>query len=192
MDWSDIGKMVGSIAPTLGAVLGGPLGGAAGNILASALGTASTPDDVGKAIATGGEQVNTAIQQAEGEAVERWRYLAAKVQADATQAGAINATMQAEIAKGQPWWAWRNLYGYSVGIEATATSWVILYALVFKPEIFRNISESYGFFTTWYGMRFGLLGFIHNGASNEKVAAATGEIPTGLIGGIIKAVTGRK
>jgi hypothetical protein len=135
------------------------------------------------------------IQAAEAEAVARWPALAqiavANAQSNAAQSDSINQTMRAELAAGQSWWTWRNLYGYSVGVEATATSWVILYALVFAPSIFKNIADSFNFFMTWYGMRFGLLGYIHNGASNEKIAAVTGEAPS-MIKNIVNAVTGKK
>jgi hypothetical protein len=82
------------------------------------------------------------------------------------------------------------LYGYSVGIEATATSWVVLYALMFNPAIYKNVSDSLSFFLSWYGMRFGLLGYIHNGASNEKIAAVTGETPS-VLKNVVKAIRGK-
>ncbi len=53
MDWSDIGKFIGSAAPVLGTVLGGPVGliaGAAGKLVANALGCEETPEAVSTAI----------------------------------------------------------------------------------------------------------------------------------------------
>lgn len=51
MDWKDIASAVGKTAPLLGTVLGGPAGAAVGSLVAAALGTASTPDDVRAALA---------------------------------------------------------------------------------------------------------------------------------------------
>jgi hypothetical protein len=62
--------------------------------------------------------------------------------------------------------------------------------LVFNPAIFQNVSASLSFFLSWYGMRFGLLGYIHNGASNEKIAAVTGEAPS-IIKTVVKAIKGK-
>lgn len=50
MDWKDIASAVGKTAPLLGTALGGPAGAAIGSLVAAALGTASTPDDVNAAL----------------------------------------------------------------------------------------------------------------------------------------------
>lgn len=51
MNWSDIGRAVGSAAPMLGTLLGGPAGAAVGALVASALGTRNDPDAVNAALA---------------------------------------------------------------------------------------------------------------------------------------------
>jgi hypothetical protein len=206
MDWNDLGKFVGPIliknAPTIGGLLGGliPIPGGsiigeqAGALLAQALGVSNDPTSVANAIQND-PNAAAKITAAETEAAARWPALAeiarAQFESNSKQAETINATMQAELAKGQPWWAWRNLYGYSVALEATATSWVILYAIVIEPKLFVNVSNSLSFFLSWYGMRFGLLGYIHNQATQEKVAAATGQQPDGLVKTLVKAVKGK-
>lgn len=212
MDWGNVFKDTGSIigplilqnAPTIGGLLGGlipfpggaMMGEALGGIVAKQFGVPNTPEAIGNAIAAAPTDVAVQkLQAAEAEAVAKWPALAqiavANAQSNTAQADSINQTMRAELAGGQSWWSWRNLYGYSVGIEATATSWVILYGIVFAPQVFTNISSSFNFFMTWYGMRFGLLGYIHNGASNEKIAAVTGEAPS-MVKSIVNAVTGKK
>ena len=50
MEWRDIAGAVGKAAPLLGSLLGGPAGAAVGAMVASALGTGGTPDDVAEAI----------------------------------------------------------------------------------------------------------------------------------------------
>lgn len=201
MDWKAVGELVGPMAPTIGSLIGGfipipggsLIGETAGKLLASALGVDATPEAVGNAIAND-PNAAAKISAAESEAAAKWPALAeiakARFAANATEAESINATMRQELAQGQAWWSWRNLYGYSVGIEATATSWVILYALVFNAAIYKNVADSLSFFLSWYGMRFGLLGYIHNGASNEKIAAVTGEAPS-FIKTIAKVVKGK-
>jgi len=199
MDWAAIGKMIGPLAPTIGGIVGGLLpipagsfiGKQAGQILADALGVENDPGAIATAI-TNDPSASEKIEAAEREAASKWQGLAdmakAYYEANSAQSESINATMRAELATGQKWWAWRNIYGYSVGLEATATSWVILYSIVFDPNIFKAVSESLSFFLSWYGLRFGLLGYIHNQSTQEKVAAVTGQQPDGVIKSLAKAI----
>lgn len=205
MDWGAVvGPLVKSAAPTIGGLLGGliPFPGGAligqelGTLIAKQFGVDPTPEAVNNAIQNSPSDVATArLQAAEAEAVAKWPALAQIAQAEAgdrtAQSQAINATMTAEVAKGQPWYAWRNLWGYSVMGECTAVGCIILSNLAtgdFKAvTVFLNASS---FFYTWYGMRIGVLGYIFRGASNEKIAAVTGEAPS-VIGNIIKAVRGK-
>lgn len=206
MDWSSVATIAGPLlaqaAPTIGSVLGGLIpfpgssmaGEVVGQMIAKQFGVPATPEAVGKAIQDAGPAgAAEKLAAAEAEAAAKWPALAqmaqARFQSNSAESESINATMRAELAAGQKWWTWRNLYGYSVGIEATATSWVILYALVWDKTVFNAVSQSFGFFMSWYGMRFGLLGYIHNGASNEKIAAVTGQQPDGIVSRVIKAVT---
>jgi len=205
MDWSKIvGPLVQTAAPTIGSILGGlipfpggsVIGEELGKIIASQFGVPSTPEAVGNAIQNLPSDVAAQkLQAAEAEALAKWPALAQIAQAEGAdrtaQSQAINATMQAEVAKGQPWWAWRNLWGYSVTLEAAAVGCIILYDLASGDVKAVNVFlQASGFFYTWYGMRIGVLGYIFRGASNEKIAAVTGETPS-VIGNIIKAVKGR-
>ena len=52
MEWKDVAGAVGKAAPILGTLLGGPAGAAVGALVASALGTGSSPDEVSAALAT--------------------------------------------------------------------------------------------------------------------------------------------
>lgn len=203
MDWKSIvGPLVKASAPTIGSILGGliPFPGGSfigqelGTIIARQFGVDATPEAVSAAIQTAPSDVAAQkLQAAEAEALAKWPALAQIAQAEAgdrtAQSQAINATMQAEVAKGQPWYAWRNLWGYSVMLECAAVGIIILKDLAtgntVGVTVFLNATS---FFYTWYGMRIGVLGFIFKGASNEKIAAVTGEVP-GVVGQIIKAVT---
>lgn len=205
MDWKAIvGPLLTSAAPTIGSLLGGliPFPGASaigqelGQILANQFGVAPTPEAVNAAIQNSPSDIATAkLQAAEAEAVAKWPALAQMAQAEAgdrtAQSQAINATMTAEVAKGQPWYAWRNLWGYSVTIECSLVGLEIIYELhtgdLKAVNAFMSLT---GFFLSWYGMRIGVLGYIFKGASNEKIAAVTGETPS-MVGNIIKAVRGK-
>lgn len=207
MDWASFGNLVGPIllnnAPTIGGILGGlipipggsAIGEAAGNLLSTAFGTPPGDVDALHNAIVNDPNAAAKITAAETEAAAKWPALAAMAQAqfasNATQSTEINTTIRAEVAKGQPWFAWRNLYGYSVVFECTATSWLILYAIAFDPSMFKHVADSMSFFLSWYGLRMGLLGYIHNQSSNEKIASATGQQPPGMVANIIKAVKGK-
>lgn len=125
MNWSTIGGLVKTVAPTLGTLLGGPLGGIAGTLLGAALGLGGsgnpiTPETVQAIIQKGGDVVIAQIQAAEQQAVAEWGYLSTAIQADAQQSQAINETVRAEIAGGVSWWHWRNLLGYSILAQTAA------------------------------------------------------------------------
>lgn len=205
MDWKDVvGPLIKTSAPTIGSILGAfiPFPGGSligqelGTLIARQFGVDSTPEAVNQAIQnTPSDIAAQKLQAAESEAIAKWPALAQIAQAEAgdrtAQSQAINATMQAEVAKGQPWFAWRNLWGYSVMIECAAVGSIILKDLALGNTngvtVFLGASS---FFYTWYGMRIGVLGYIFRGTSNEKIAAVTGETP-GVVSQIIKAVTRR-
>lgn len=50
MNWSDIGKLIGTAAPIVGTAIGGPAGAAIGSLVAGVLGVDSNPDSVAEAI----------------------------------------------------------------------------------------------------------------------------------------------
>lgn len=50
MQWSDVGKVVGAVAPTVGTLLGGPAGAAIGALVSTALGTDNNPAAVNAAL----------------------------------------------------------------------------------------------------------------------------------------------
>lgn len=66
MDWKDVASVVGKAAPIVGTLIGGPAGTAIGALVASALGTANTPDAVQAAIATDPDAA-LKLRQFEGE-----------------------------------------------------------------------------------------------------------------------------
>lgn len=196
MDWKDVaGQVVKAGAPIIGGALLGPLGSTAGSIIggiiANNLGVDNTPEAVGNAIAAGDPAtISAALTKSESEAVAKWDSIARVAEAASKQAEVINATMAAEVAKGMPWYHWRNLYGQSVTVEVGLTSMIFIYSLVFDAAVNARFVTSSGWLVQWYTLRFGLLGFIQNASTNEKVAALTGEAPS-IIKNIAKAVRGK-
>lgn len=193
-DWKAIaGPLIKAGAPAVGNLLGGPLGGLIGNgigeILGNALGVEPTPEAVGRAIENDPDAA-AKLQAAESEVTAKYGMLSAIAAENSKQADVINATMQAEVAKGMPWYHWRNLYGYSVQIDISFTMLSFFFGLVFDPETFNRFMLASGWLMGWFTLRFGLLGYIQNQTSQEKVAAVTGQaIPTGVIGNVIKSFT---
>lgn len=55
MNWSDIGKAVGSAAPLVGTLLGGPAGAVVGSVIANALGVKDDPEAVSVALSSNPE-----------------------------------------------------------------------------------------------------------------------------------------
>lgn len=208
MDWKSIvGPLLQSSAPALARVLLGeiPIVGpfvsgigadAVGALIASQFGVAATPQAVSDAIQNSpSDLASQKLQNAQQEAIAKWPALAQIAQAEAgdrtAQSQAINATMTAEVAKGQPWYAWRNIWGYSVATECAGVGTIILYSLATGDAKAVNLFLSASnFFLTWYGMRVGVLGYIFRGTSNEKIAAVTGDTP-GMVGSIVKAIRGK-
>lgn len=194
--WDVVGKAIGGIAPVLGMVLGGPLGAAGGTLLSSALGVANEPGAVLAAIEKGGEAVMAAISSSEESAKAKWGYLAEGVKSDATQSTAINATMQAEIAKGVSWWHWRHLIGYVTLLWAFAPLPFVcaaMFVLIWqgKAEPLNAIVAAMTAMVTWLCIIAGLNGYVALDTSRRQSAALTGT-PIGSLLGSVLGMFGKK
>ncbi|MNH03037.1 hypothetical protein D3C81_1151060 [compost metagenome] len=95
MNWSDIGKIIGTAAPTVGTLLGGPAGAAVGALVASVLGTTGTPDAVNAALATDPAAL-VKVQELQLNAQVQLQQLAVTAEANRLQTEA--AQYQAEAA----------------------------------------------------------------------------------------------
>lgn len=105
MEWKDVAGTVGKVAPMLGTLIGGPAGAAVGSIIASALGTPSTPDAVEAAIASNPDAL-IKLRQIESDRVTRLQELLtdqAKVEIQAEAADRASARlMQTEQPSRMP------------------------------------------------------------------------------------------
>lgn len=189
-DWTEVAAQVIALgAPVIGAALGGPLGGAAGQILATALGTAPTPEVVGKAIETADPvSARAAVQAAEAE----WGKALAQI--GAAQVSAVGETMRAEAASGDPlqrWW--RPLYALELTVlECPGFALLLGHALWDgAPARINGFAELSGLLMTYLAARFGVLGVYVTGRSREK-CAAKGQAAGGVVGDIVKAITKKK
>lgn len=131
MNWSDVAKTVGGLAPVLGTLLGGPAGAAIGAVVAGALGVKNDPDSVSQAIQS---DPTAAAKIIEIESTQRIRLqelvvAAEKNRLDAESAAtvAVNATMQEE-AKSEHWmsYSWRPVIGFCVGFNTAASAILVL------------------------------------------------------------------
>lgn len=91
MNWSDIGSLVGRVAPTVGTLLGGPAGSAVGALVASALNVSNDPDSVSAALAANPEAL-ARIQELQ---------INARVQLEQLAVTAENNRLQAEASQYQ-------------------------------------------------------------------------------------------
>lgn len=187
MNWSDLGRtLLGLGLPTLGGLLLGPGGAAIGSTIASQIGVPATPEALGKALQTDPDVLKK-MQDTEAE----WaRTAATMAQANATQAQSVNATIQAEIAKGVSWWHWRHLLGYVVGgwIAGIAVATTKL-MFVGSVEQITLLSPLLNSVWPYFGAACGLLGYVAMDTSRRTTSAAAG-VPAGslldVIGGLFK------
>jgi hypothetical protein len=202
MDWIQVGLQIAKLGlPLLGGALGGPIGAGVGSIVARALGAADSPDAVASALA--GTPPEVLVQKLKSAEAEFVALIDAQAKVAIAASADVAGSMKAELIPigEEPGWfgmfqrGWRPLFAYELLIECAAM------AAIFGHEIwtgdFKTItamSQFQLFTSTYFGLRFGVLGVFGIGRSNEKVAAInaqSGGIDTGLIGGIISEVMKR-
>jgi hypothetical protein len=128
MEWKDIASAVGKAAPLLGTLLGGPAGAAVGGIVASALGTGNSPEEVSAALAN--PEAAVKLREIEASRTTRLQELAtdqvkAELAAATQNAGDVNRTMQAEAAADHwPTYSWRPFIGFMFGAYV-ASLWLL-------------------------------------------------------------------
>lgn len=184
--------------PIIGAALGVPtLAPMAAGMLKKALGMSDSAslDSLKNKIELDPEASKAAFEVANTEAAGKWDYLARAVEAQAKvnekNVVEVNKTMRAELGAGVKWWHWRHLIGYLVlgyGLEQ-----IILIAYVFFGKGYGSdqLTAMFNATTPFTVGLFALLGYVAQDTTNQKIAAATGEKPDGIIVGTAKAL-GRK
>ena len=140
MDWKDIAKTVGGAAPLLGTLLGGPAGAAVGAMVASALGTGATADEVSQALAI---NPDAAVKLKQIEAARQVDLQGLAVQAEQNRLAsetsnilAVNATMQTEaVAEHWPTYSWRPFVGFVFGVMFLGVYFVLPLAHLPVPAV---------------------------------------------------------
>lgn len=94
MNWSDIGKAVGSAAPMVGTLLGGPAGAAVGALVANALGTRNDPEAVNAALAMNPDAL-AKVQELQINAKVQLQQLAVTAEQNRLQAEAAQYSAEA-------------------------------------------------------------------------------------------------
>lgn len=198
MNFLALGKVLIDLGmPVIGAALGVPeLASTASGIVKDALGlpASATNEQIADAAANADPEVRKAI---EATAAEKWKSLAVMADAKARETESINASIQAETAANVSPLHWRHLVGYITMLWLLAPLPFIcvgMYILVTtgKAEVFTALLTGLGGMTAWVAIAAGLNGFLAQDTTKKVTATRAGEPVTGIIGGLIKAVTNRK
>lgn len=144
MDWKDLAGIIGKTAPLLGTLIGGPAGAAIGSVVASALGTDSTPEAVGHLLQTSPDAA-VKLAQIESDSKVKLQELAtdqikAELAAAAQAAGDVNKTMQVEASSEHwPTYSWRPAIGFSVALAVLLS--VLTVFCAYAAAVFYNRAE---------------------------------------------------
>lgn len=130
MEWKDLGNTIGKFAPLIGTVIGGPAGAAVGALVSATLGTDNDPDAVQQALVS---NPDIALKLAQLEADQRVQLQTLivtaeqnRLQAETTQLGSVNATMQVEAAAEHwPTYSWRPFIGFIFGTMALGVYFIL-------------------------------------------------------------------
>lgn len=196
MSFLALGKVLLDLGlPVLGTVLGVPeLAPVAVDMVKDALGLpkSATPEQIAAAAKADPE----VLKAVEATAAEKWKALAVIAESNARQSEAINANIGAETAAKVPWWHWRHLHGYVTALWIFAPLPFVIIGmgiLVYtgKADVLNALIAAITACLAWVAVSAGLSGFITQDTTKKVTATRAGEPVTGILGGIIKAMTRR-
>lgn len=133
MDWKDVAGAVGKAAPLLATLLSGPAGLAVkvGGLVASALGTGGSPEEVAAELSANPEAL-VKLREIEAKRQVDLQSMAvdlakAEIAAEVQAAGNVNTTMQAEAAAEHwPTYSWRPAIGFAVALDVALSSVLVI------------------------------------------------------------------
>lgn len=154
--WSDVGQTVARYAPVLGAVVGGPAGASIGGIIATALGTDSTPDAVSTAL-MGDPDAAVKMREIELRNAE----ILAAINLDTVRA-VIDDRKHARATHGGHWMTWALTLALAVMTAATLAALMLIETpMANKEVVYLLVGQLIGAFTTacayWLGSSRGSL-----------------------------------
>lgn len=186
MNWSKIGKTLGSAAPLVGGLLGGPLGGVAGSLVASALGVDASPRAVDAALASDPAAIQKIREMEITHATELRRM---SIEAETARLVEVNRTMQAEAASCDPYVRrWRPTFGYAVALtwiaQTVALVAVTVYAPFAAPEtgamLINATGDAIAGLATMWAIALAVLGVNVTSRSRDKMVLA-GQRPKSVV-----------
>lgn len=180
----EIGKTLAKQGlPLLGTLLGGPAGRAIGALIASTIdGNADDPDGMAQILAADPNALFK-LRELESNNAVRFRDLVtqqavAELQAETTQQGNVNTTMQGESrSEHWPQYSWRPYWGFISATAFGAVCWFIcelahdaIYGR--SPEALAMIPQLVGSFTMLFGVPAAILGIAswHRGVQKRLLA----------------------
>lgn len=195
MDWKDLSKTIGAVAPALGTAIGGPAGTALGALVAAALGSKNDPDSISQAVANNPDAVVKLKELETTQAVELQRLVVtaeqnrlaaetAAIQAEAAQdtatVQAVNTSIQAE-AHSEHWaqYMWRPVWGFVSAGAFLFVCLLVCYCLYLgvvqhDRETMRSVPEVISAFVELFAIPGAILGISAWGRNKLKLARAQG------------------
>jgi len=196
MNFLALGKVLLDLGlPVLGTVLGVPeLAPAAIDMVTDALGLPKSATT--EQIAAAAKADPEVLKAVEATAAEKWKALAVIAESNARQSEAINANIGAETAAKVPWHHWRHLHGYVTALWIFAPLPFVCIGmgiLVYtgKADVLNALITAITACLAWVAVSAGLSGYIAQDTTKKVTATRAGEPVTGVIAGVIKALTKR-
>lgn len=189
MDWSDVGKFIGSAAPLVGTILGGPPGAALGQMISATLGTDNTPDAVMKELKTNPDAV-VKIKQMQLDHKESLEKM--HLEAETARLTQINTTMRAELASGDKFKSyWRPLFGYMVALTWFLESLAIVYVIITRSaEDAAKVITALSALGMMWSLALAILGVNIRSRTNDKAAMMGQDKEMGILGAIAQRIRG--
>ena len=188
MNWGKIGSLVADAAPIIGTALGGPAGAAVGGIVASALGSRPTPDDVEKAIKADPEAF-AKLKQIELD--HQKELVQMTLENETARAAETQKTMRAEISSEDPFVRRaRPMFLYVAAFSVLVEVIIALIVVLDQPAQIGAMTTLFSALATPQSIALAACGIYLKKRSDDKAVAAGAAPAQGLLAGLIGKVSG--
>ena len=183
MDWGKIGNLVADAAPIIGTALGGPAGAAVGGIVASALGSKPTPDEVEKAIKYDPEAF-AKIRKIEADHEEALTRMT--LENETARATETQKTMRAEIGSEDAFVRRaRPMFLYVAAFSVFVEVIIALVVVLLQPAQIATLTTLFSALATPQSIALAACGIYLKKRSDDKAIAAGAPPAQGLLAGLI-------